>query len=77
MVPVSDADKTVFPGNVKSHFLKLKMTYTEINKRYSELAESACCLSCGDTINYSEAKTGEVCVDLGSGRGTDVLRLTE
>jgi len=53
------------------------MTYTEINKRYSELAESACCLSCGDTINYSEAKTGEVCVDLGSGRGTDVLRLTE
>ncbi len=53
------------------------MTYTEINKRYSELAESTCCLSCGGAINYSEARPGEVCVDLGSGRGTDVLRLSE
>jgi len=53
------------------------MSYTEINKRYSELAESSCCLSCGGAINYSEAKPGEVCVDLGSGRGTDVLRLAE
>jgi arsenite methyltransferase len=33
--------------------------------------------SCGGAINYSEARTGEVCVDLGSGRGIDVLRLTE
>jgi arsenite methyltransferase len=53
------------------------MTYIEINKRYSELAETSCCLSCGGAINYSEAGTGEVCVDLGSGRGTDVLRLAE
>lgn len=53
------------------------MEYTEINKRYSELAESSCCLSCGGAINYSEAKNGEVCVDLGSGRGTDVIRLAE
>jgi ubiquinone/menaquinone biosynthesis C-methylase UbiE len=53
------------------------MSYTEINKRYSELAESTCCLSCGGAINYSEPHPGEVCVDLGSGRGTDVLRLTE
>jgi SAM-dependent methyltransferase len=53
------------------------MSYTEINKRYSELAESSCCLSCGGAINYSEAMPGEVCVDLGSGRGTDVLRLAE
>jgi ubiquinone/menaquinone biosynthesis C-methylase UbiE len=53
------------------------MTYSEINKRYSELAESACCLSCGGAINYSEAGSGEICVDLGSGRGTDVLRLAE
>jgi arsenite methyltransferase len=53
------------------------MTYTEINKRYSELAETACCLSCGGAINYSEVRPGEVCVDLGSGRGTDVLRLAE
>jgi arsenite methyltransferase len=53
------------------------MTFTEINKRYSELAETTCCLSCGGAINYSEALPGEICVDLGSGRGTDVLRLAE
>jgi ubiquinone/menaquinone biosynthesis C-methylase UbiE len=53
------------------------MEYEAINKRYTELAESSCCLSCGGAINYSGAKTGEVCVDLGSGRGTDVIRLSE
>jgi len=51
--------------------------YTEIEKRYSGLAESTCCLSCGGAVNYSEVSNGEVCVDLGSGRGTDVLRLAE
>ena len=53
------------------------MEIKEINKRYSQLAESDCCLSCGGAINYAEAKTGEICVDLGSGRGTDVLRMAE
>ena len=53
------------------------MINTEINKRYSELAESTCCLSCGGAINHSGVGKGEVCVDLGSGRGTDVLRLAE
>jgi arsenite methyltransferase len=53
------------------------MDYREIDKRYSNLAESSCCLSCGGAISYSEAKEGEICVDLGSGRGTDVLRLAE
>ncbi len=53
------------------------MEYKEINNRYSELAESSCCLSCGGAINYSEPLSGEVCVDLGSGRGTDVMRLAE
>ena len=53
------------------------MEIKEINTRYSELAESECCLSCGGAINYAEVKTGEVCVDLGSGRGTDVLRMAE
>lgn len=28
-------------------------------------------------MNYSEPRPGEVCVDLGSGRGTDALRLAE
>jgi arsenite methyltransferase len=53
------------------------MEIIEINKRYSELAESDCCLSCGGAINYSQAQPGEICVDLGSGRGTDVIRLAE
>lgn len=53
------------------------MNYTEISKRYSDLAETSCCLSCGGAINYAGAKPGETCVDLGSGRGTDVLRLAE
>lgn len=52
-------------------------TEIEIDKRYSKLAESACCLSCGGAINYSDADEGEVCVDLGSGRGRDVMRLAE
>ncbi len=53
------------------------MEIKEINTRYSQLAESECCLSCGGAINYAEPETGEVCVDLGSGRGTDVLRMAE
>lgn len=53
------------------------MVYSEINKRYSDLAEKSCCLSCGGAINYADAKSGEVCIDLGSGRGTDVMRLAE
>lgn len=48
-----------------------------INVRYSELAQTSCCLSCGGAINHSNARSGEKCVDLGSGRGTDVLRLAE
>jgi arsenite methyltransferase len=53
------------------------MSLIEINKRYSELAKSDCCLSCGGALNYAEAQPGEKCVDLGSGRGTDVMRLAE
>lgn len=53
------------------------MEIKEINSRYSELAETECCLSCGSAINYALPLSGEVCVDLGSGRGTDVLRMAE
>ena len=53
------------------------MDYSAINIRYGQLASSDCCLSCGGAINYAKAKTGEVCVDLGSGRGTDVLRMAD
>ena len=53
------------------------MNTTEINDRYNKLAEDNCCLSCGGAINFSHACAGEICVDLGSGRGTDVLRLSQ
>jgi len=56
---------------------KQTMEIQEINKRYSGLAESDCCLSCGGALNYAQPMPGEVCVDLGSGRGTDVLRMAE
>jgi arsenite methyltransferase len=48
-----------------------------INERYSGLAESQCCLSCGGAVNHAAVKPGEVCVDLGSGRGADVLRMAD
>lgn len=48
-----------------------------IDIRYSELAETPCCLSCGGAVNHSNPQEGEVCVDLGSGRGTDVMRMAE
>ncbi len=53
------------------------MNTIEIAGRYSVLANDTCCLSCGGAADKSEAKSGEVCIDLGSGRGTDVLRLAE
>jgi ubiquinone/menaquinone biosynthesis C-methylase UbiE len=53
------------------------MNTIEIAGRYSVLANDTCCLSCGGAADKSEAKPNEVCIDLGSGRGTDVLRLAE
>ena len=53
------------------------MELSAIKIRYSELADSDCCLSCGGAINYALPKEGEVCVDLGSGRGTDVLSMAD
>jgi len=49
----------------------------KINERYSSLSKTTCCLSCGGAINHAGIKPGEVCVDLGSGRGNDVIRLAD
>jgi ubiquinone/menaquinone biosynthesis C-methylase UbiE len=49
----------------------------EIDKRYTKLAKSSCCLSCGGAINHGKAAEGEVCIDLGSGRGNDVIKLAK
>ncbi len=48
-----------------------------INQRYSDLSESSCCLSCGGAVNHTQPSTGQICVDLGSGRGNDVIRMAE
>ena len=57
---------------------KGKNMYTvEIDKRYTQLAEQECCLSCGGAIDLSQPKEGEVCVDLGCGKGADLIRLRE
>jgi arsenite methyltransferase len=53
------------------------MDTSSINLRYTELANTSCCLSCGGAIGYAKPRPGEYCVDLGSGRGTDVLRMAE
>jgi len=54
------------------------MSNEAINQRYTLLSEDeSCCLSCGGAVHRADAQTGEVCVDLGSGRGNDVMRLAE
>lgn len=50
---------------------------TAINERYTSLSDTSCCLSCGGAINYAKAQPGEFCVDLGSGRGNDVIKLAD
>ncbi|OHD62606.1 MAG: hypothetical protein A2096_14920 [Spirochaetes bacterium GWF1_41_5] len=53
------------------------MSTEAIEKRYSSLAQSTCCLSCGGAIDRAQVKKGDICLDLGSGRGTDAVRLAE
>lgn len=49
----------------------------KIAERYSGLADSSCCLSCGGAAERAKPMHGDVCVDLGSGRGTDAIRMAE
>lgn len=53
------------------------MKLLEISKKYSELATSDGCPSFEDAINYKEAKPNEVCVEIGSGQETDVIRIAQ
>lgn len=48
-----------------------------IEVRYGALAESSCCLSCGSAVSHVDAQAGQKCLDLGCGRGTDVMRMAE
>ncbi|NNM67363.1 MAG: methyltransferase domain-containing protein [Spirochaetales bacterium] len=48
-----------------------------VDQRYTPLAGSCCSLSCGGALNYAQSQEGEVGLDLGCGRGNDVIRLAE
>jgi arsenite methyltransferase len=48
-----------------------------IQERYGQLAESTCCLSCGGAVDHGKAQKGEYTLDLGSGRGNDVIRMAD
>ncbi len=45
-----------------------------VDRRYGRLASSCCSLSCGSALDLAALRPGEVVVDLGCGRGADVLR---
>ncbi len=45
-----------------------------IEGRYAGLANSCCSLSCGEALDLAAPTTGETLVDLGCGRGQDVIR---
>jgi len=52
-------------------------TIQAIRIRYANEANTACCLSCGSALEYSYLKNGETLIDLGCGRGTDVIKATK
>src|SRR5512140_2566547 len=58
-------------------FFESFMNTIEIERRYSGLAEQECCLSCGSAIDLSQPRSGETCIDLACGKGTDLIRLRE
>jgi SAM-dependent methyltransferase len=47
---------------------------TAVTARYDGLASSCCTLSCGGALDRAAPQPGEVLVDLGCGRGADVIR---
>ncbi len=50
--------------------------YTDsISSRYNRLSGQNCCLSCGGAYSLAEIVPGDVCIDLGCGKGHDVLRM--
>lgn len=45
-----------------------------VDARYASLASSCCSLSCGSALDLAAPVPGETLVDLGCGRGLDVIR---
>jgi arsenite methyltransferase len=52
----------------------LPLLSSAVEARYAGLANSCCSLSCGEARGLAAPTTGEVFVDLGCGRGQDVIR---
>jgi SAM-dependent methyltransferase len=52
----------------------LPVLSSAVEARYGGLASSCCSLSCGEALELAAPTTGEVLVDLGCGRGQDVIR---
>jgi arsenite methyltransferase len=52
----------------------LTVLSSAVEERYAGLASSCCSLSCGEALDLAAPTTGEVLVDLGCGRGQDVIR---
>jgi len=54
--------------------LSRRILSDSVQGRYAGLAGSCCSLSCGEALDLAAPLDGEVLVDLGSGRGGDVVR---
>jgi SAM-dependent methyltransferase len=52
----------------------LPLLSSAVEQRYTGLADSCCSLSCGEALDLAAPAAGEVLVDLGCGRGQDVIR---
>ena len=48
-----------------------------VSRRYAALADACCSLSCGRALDLAAPAPGEVLVDLGCGRGQDVIRAAD
>ncbi len=48
-----------------------------ITVRYAQEAETCCNLSCGGALDLAEVQAGETLLDLGSGRGNDVIKAAD
>ncbi|MFO7978973.1 MAG: methyltransferase domain-containing protein [Bacteroidales bacterium] len=55
--------------------MKIDQFSQAITKRYDQLSGQECCLSCGGAFSLATIEEGFVCVDLGAGKGLDVLRM--
>lgn len=63
--------------NINNGNIDMNTEIKAIDKRYSALAGQDCCLSCGKALEKAAVSEGDICLDLGSGRGTDVIRMAE